>query len=97
MHNPRLMKYLRSEICYPQLGIIYPNYNVYFYLSISTGPNIIKILQSHCAAFLGQSIVLRTRQGSPVNRRPSTAEAPPIGKIRPFSELAVTFEPLMEF
>ena len=40
---------------------------------------------------------LNTKQGSLVDRRPSTAEAPPIGKIRPFSKMAVTFEPLMQF
>ena len=28
---------------------------------------------------------------------PPPAEAPPIGKIRPFSKMAVTFEPLMGF
>ena len=39
----------------------------------------------------------KTRRGSPVDRRPSTAEAPPIGKIYPFSKMAVTFEPLMRF
>ena len=32
---------------------------------------------------------------SPVDRRPSTAEAPPIGKIHPFSKIAVTLEPIM--
>ena len=41
--------------------------------------------------------VTGTRRGSPVDRRPSTAEAPPIGKIHPFSKKAVTFEPLMRF
>ena len=39
----------------------------------------------------------RTRRGSLVDRRPSTAEAPPIGKINPFSKMAVTFEPLIGF
>ena len=29
--------------------------------------------------------------------RPFTAEAPPIGKIHPFSKMAVTFEPVMQF
>ena len=38
-----------------------------------------------------------TRRGSPVDRRPSTAEAPPIVKIHPFSKMAVTFEPLTGF
>ena len=38
-----------------------------------------------------------TRRGSPVDRRPSTAEAPPIAKIHPFSKMAVTFEPLKGF
>ena len=32
----------------------------------------------------------------PVDNRPSTAEAPPIGKIHPFSEIALTFEPVRE-
>ena len=38
---------------------------------------------------------IETRRGSPVDRRPSTAEAPPIAKIHPFSKMAVTFEPLI--
>ena len=41
---------------------------------------------------LMESICKKTRRGSPVDRRPSTAEAPPIGKIHPFSKMAVTFE-----
>ena len=41
--------------------------------------------------------VFKTRRGSPVDHRPSTAEAPPTGKIHPFSKMAVTFEPLMRF
>ena len=39
----------------------------------------------------------QTRRSSPVYRRPSTAEAPPIGKIHPFSKMSVTFEPLIGF
>ena len=39
--------------------------------------------------------VVQTRRGSPVDRRPSTAEAPPIGKLYPFSKMAIAFEPLM--
>ena len=39
----------------------------------------------------------KTRRGSPVDRRPSTAEAPPTGEIHPFSKIAVTFEPLIGF
>ena len=38
-----------------------------------------------------------TRRGSPVVRRPSTAEAPPTGENHPFSKMAVTFEPLIGF
>ena len=44
-----------------------------------------------------QPLFLKTRRVSPVYRRPSTAEAPPIGKIHAFSEMAITFEPLMRF
>ena len=33
----------------------------------------------------------------PVANRPSTAEAPPIGKIHPFSKIAVSLEPEMRF
>ena len=40
---------------------------------------------------------LKTRRGSPVDPRPSTAEAPPTGKIHPFSKMAITFEPLIGF
>jgi hypothetical protein len=42
-------------------------------------------------------ILVKTRRGSPVDRRPSTAEAPPIGKIHPFRKMDVTFEPLIGF
>ena len=33
----------------------------------------------------------------PVDNRPSTVEAPPIRKIHPFSKIAVTLEPVMQF
>ena len=33
----------------------------------------------------------------PVDNRPSTAEASPIGKIQKFSKIAVTLEPVMQF
>ena len=46
---------------------------------------------------LGHGAAWETRRGSPVDRRPSPAEASPIGQINPFSEMAVTFEPLMGF
>ena len=39
----------------------------------------------------------KTRQGSPADCRPFTAEAPPIGKILPFIKIAVTLEPEMQF
>ena len=39
--------------------------------------------------------IYETRWCSPVDSRPSTAEAPPIGKIHPFSKMAATFEPLI--
>ena len=38
-----------------------------------------------------------TRRGSPIDRRTSAAEAPPIGKIPPFNKIAVTLEPVMQF
>ena len=38
---------------------------------------------------------IETRRGSPVDRRISTAEAPPIGKVHPFSKIAVTLETVM--
>ena len=40
---------------------------------------------------------IKTRRGSPLDCRPSPAEASPIGQIYPFSKMAVTFEPLMGF
>ena len=40
---------------------------------------------------------LKTRRGSPVDRRPSTTEAPQRGEIHPFSKMTVTFEPLNGF
>ena len=40
---------------------------------------------------------IKTRWGSPVDCRPSSAEAPPIGRIYPFSKIAVTLEPVMQF
>ena len=42
-------------------------------------------------------IPFKTRRGSPVDRRASTAEAPPIRKIHPFSQIALTLEPVMQF
>ena len=38
---------------------------------------------------------MRTRKGSPFDRKPSTDEAPPIGKIHPFGKIAVTLDPEM--
>ena len=35
---------------------------------------------------------LLNRRGSPIDCRPSTAEAPPIGNIHPCSKIAVTLE-----
>ena len=40
---------------------------------------------------------MKTRRGSLVDCRPSTAEAQPVGKIHPFSKIAVTLESLMRF
>ena len=51
-------------------------------------------LRPLCPGLFGR---IKTRRGSPFDRRPSTAEAPPIGKIHPFSKMAVTFEPVMRF
>jgi hypothetical protein len=42
-------------------------------------------------------ICKETRWGSPFDRRPSSAEAPAIGKIHPFSKITITFEPVMRF
>ena len=39
----------------------------------------------------------KTRQGSPDDRRPSTAEAPPVGKNHPFRKTAITLKPVMHF
>ena len=39
----------------------------------------------------------RNKRGSPVDRRPSTAEAPPMCKIHPFSKNVVTLESVMQF
>ena len=33
----------------------------------------------------------------PVDNIPSTAKAPPIGKMQPFRKIAVTHEPVMQF
>ena len=40
---------------------------------------------------------LKTRRGSPYDLRPSTAEAPQIGKIHPFNKIALTLDPEMQF
>ena len=40
---------------------------------------------------------MKTRRGSPVDGRPSTDEAPLIGKINPFSKIAVTLNQLCDF
>ena len=46
--------------------------------------------------FLKDWQVSKTRRGSPNDRRHPTAEAPPIGKIQPFSKITVTLEPVMQ-
>ena len=38
---------------------------------------------------------LENRRGSPIDRRPSTDEAPPIGTIHPFSKITITLEPVV--
>ena len=43
------------------------------------------------------AVTLKTRQGSPVDGKPSVDEAPPIGIIHPVSKIAVTLEPVMRF
>ena len=53
-----------------------------------TFPTVLQILRS---------ILRQTRRGSPIDRRPSTAEAPPRGKIHPFSKMTVTFDPVIGF
>ena len=55
------------------------------------------IFSSNLSNFKKIQKKLKTRQGSPVDCRPSTAEAPPIGKIHHFSKMTVTFEPVMGF
>ena len=54
-------------------------------------------LPGHSLSDMKVTILEKTRRGSPVDRRPSTAEAPPKAKIHPFSKMAVTVEPLMRF
>ena len=44
-----------------------------------------------------QKTSLQRRLQTQILHRPFTAEAPPIGKIRPLSKIAVTFEPVMQF
>ena len=39
----------------------------------------------------------KNRWCSPVDCRPSPVQAPPIGKIHPFSKMALIFKPLMGF
>ena len=52
----------------------------------------------HKAAFCDSRYVFMKLDGvGPIDNRPSTAEAPPIGKIHPFSKIAVTLEPVMQF
>ena len=38
----------------------------------------------------------KTKRGRPVDRRPSTDEAQPTGKIHPLSKIAVSLEPVMQ-
>ena len=40
---------------------------------------------------------IKTRRGSHVDRKTSTAETLPIGKIQPFSKIALPLEPVMQF
>ena len=42
-------------------------------------------------------LIKETKRGSPIGCRPSTAEAPLIGKIHTFNNIAVTLVPVMKF
>ena len=46
--------------------------------------------------FVKQGVIKLDRVG-PVNNKPSTAEAPQIGKIHPFSKISKPLEPVMQF
>ena len=52
------------------------------------------LLKRNAQAYLN---IYLSRRGSPVDRRPSTAEPPEMGEIRPFSKMAVAFELPMQF
>ena len=60
------------------------NYKKKFFNNSKT-PTVLRLNISNCAE-------VKTRLGSPVDRRPFTTEAPPIGKIFPFIKMAVTLE-----
>jgi len=52
----------------------------------------------HKAAFCDSRYVFMKLDGvGPIDNRPSTAEAPPIGKIHSFSKIAVILDTVMRF
>ena len=69
-------------------------------LTLVDDPNHVKNHGNHAKKkvfYFKTEEIDKTRRGSPVDRRPSTAEAAPIGKIHPFSKMAITFEPMIGF
>ena len=64
-------------------------------LLFDTFDNICDVLR---AAFCDSHNVFMTLDGlGPIDNRPSTAEAPPIGKIHSFSKISVTLDTVMQF
>ena len=73
-------------MCYKYVNILSDKQNV---LIISLIPFYVTFFFIYFAT--------QTRQGSPVDSRPSTAKAQTVGKIHPFRKIAVTFKPVMRF
>ena len=52
----------------------------------------------HKAGFCdSHSVFMKLDRVGPVDNRPSTAEAPPIGKIHSFSKIAIILDTVMQF
>ena len=71
--------------------------NLYFVIRKQRVLPFMKLLEAYMHKTLKRCnpYTSETRRGSPVDCRPSTAEAPPIGKIHPFSKMAVILEPVI--
>ena len=58
-------------------------------------PALFSVLDTASGIMYNLQVNNINKTGSPIDRKPFTAEGPPIGKIHPFSKMAKTLEPVI--